>query len=133
MQLIAKSFEGVIVPVLMLQISCKPVVHAHHDFKILMHNSVYCNHQNCRPRCTVLTKCLSFQLVTLLLQSISPLFFSWTIQRACELKLPGPRFSTRSHLRCFLQIVMLSISEVDSSVSSTGKNYAIARMFIITR
>ena len=27
----------------------------------------------------VLTKCLSFQLVTLLLQSISPLFFSWTI------------------------------------------------------
>ena len=38
MQLIVKSFEVVIIPVLMLQISCKPVVHAHHDFKILMHN-----------------------------------------------------------------------------------------------
>ena len=31
------------------------------------------------PELGVLTKCLSFQLVTLLLQSISPLFFSWTI------------------------------------------------------
>ena len=39
--------------------------------------------------------------------------YTCAYQRACEFKLPGPRFSTRSQLG--RKIAMLSISEIDSS------------------
>ena len=43
-------------------------------------------------------------------------------QRACELKLPRPCLITRSQLRRLLQkLELLSISEIDSSVSSIRK------------